>query len=286
VATTVLELVGGRYANSVRAWIWGENVSITDWVKTNDLILAAAYENNSSKTVDSSTVVLRWRDVTDSGSFTQMLTTGEINSSGNTSLVNDNALISSEATFYDDITTWVNGLEREGVNAVAITLGPAGTGTECHWAIRTQSAQDGHEYEFELYDNSNGVTIGTLVNTITMAAGLEPEVITPAAISAVAATVAPTVVKGSASITPALAAAIAATGGITIIIEGMPITIFTERSLGTTEFTERSIVTITFVGRSIDTSSFTERTLGTTAFTERSLGTTTFTERDTWIDQR
>ena len=162
---TKMYIVG--YYSSI---VWQYTLSSV-WTKTDDFILAARIY--TSKGPIARAYKLRWRDVTDEGVFADVSDTGEITYSAVTDLADDNDLLVEEKlcgvqTDY----TWQNGLESEGDNI----LPDAGTYsladeyyTEFQWALDCSGAEDEHEYEFELWDVTEGVSIGTCLASVTMA---------------------------------------------------------------------------------------------------------------------
>ncbi len=149
----------------------------SSWVKTNDFILATRIY--TSKGPIARAYKLRWRDVTDEGVFADVTDIGEITYSAVTDLIDDDDLLIDEKLCDEQGTgsrspyTWQNGLESEGDNL----LPDSGTYsladeyyTEFQWALDCSNAEDEHEYEFELWDVTEGVSIGTCLARITMAA--------------------------------------------------------------------------------------------------------------------
>ena len=144
----------------------------TGWTKTNDFILATRIYTSEGPIARA--YKLRWRDVTDAGSFVDISNTGEITYSATTDLTDGGTLeIGEKLCDAQGVYSWQNGLESEGDN-----LSPdSGTYsladeyyTEFQWALDCNNANDEHEYEFELYDATKGISIGTCGPTITMAA--------------------------------------------------------------------------------------------------------------------
>jgi len=143
----------------------------TAWTKTDDFILATRIYG--SKGPYARAYKLRWRDVTDEGTFADVTDTGEITYSAITDLTDGGDLLVEEK-LCDAQTdyTWQNGLENEGDNILpdADTYSLADEYyTEFQWALDCSNAEDEHEYEFELWDVTEGVSIGTCLATITMA---------------------------------------------------------------------------------------------------------------------
>jgi len=155
-----------------------DNGDVTGWVKTNDFILATRIYG--SKGAYNYAYTLKWRNVTDSGSFAAVGATGEISYAADTVLVDGQALpteskICSAQTNY----TWQNGMENEGDNI----LPDSGTYsladekyTELQWALDCSAAHDNDVYEFALYTSST--SIGTCLASITTAIIVVPTVTT------------------------------------------------------------------------------------------------------------
>ena len=143
-----------------------DNGDVTGWVKTNDFILATRIYG--SKGTYNYAYNLKWRNVTDSGSFAAVNSTGEISYSATTDLT-DGGTVTTKICSAQTSYTWQNGLASEGDNI----LPDAGTFalldeyyTELQWALDCSSAHDGDVYEFALYTNST--LIGTCLASIQM----------------------------------------------------------------------------------------------------------------------
>lgn len=95
--------------------------------------------------------------------------TGELTWGATTDSVDGNAVTSGEAGCAG-AGTWADGLEREGANDVT-ALGSLGTWTEFHWARDASSAGDSKQYEFRVWNVSDGVSAGTCLADITTEAG-------------------------------------------------------------------------------------------------------------------
>lgn len=160
-------LSGSRIANATRTWQANEDVDVTGWTKANDFIFAAAVESGAHSSA-TGTLQLRWRDVSDSGSFAALASTGEINWTGATDLADGTAVATGEKGCTSGLTTYIEGIEREGANDVVKALG-TNEWTEHQWAVDGSGADDGHKYEFEIYDVTEGAAVGTCLADITMA---------------------------------------------------------------------------------------------------------------------
>jgi len=156
--------------------VW-QYVMKTAWTKTDDFILATRIYG--SKGAYNFAYKLKWRNVTDGGVFADVGATGEISFSADTVLVNGQALpigskiCDEQGSGAKAIFTWQDGLESEGDNI----LPDSGTYsladeyyTELQWALSCDDAHDEDEYEFALFELTNGTSIGTCLTSITMAA--------------------------------------------------------------------------------------------------------------------
>lgn len=163
-------LTGSRIANATRTWQANEDVDVTGWDKANDFIFAAMVETTKHAGA-SATLQLRWRNVTDAGSFAALSGSGELTWSAATDLVNSNAVASGEEGCTPvSGTTLVDGVEREGANGVATAVSQ-NEYCEHQWAIDASGGLDSKQYEFEIYDTTAGASLGTCLAQITTSAG-------------------------------------------------------------------------------------------------------------------
>jgi hypothetical protein len=141
---------------------------VIDWTKTNDFILAVNIHSGGKDTV-AAQYKLRWRNKTDSGTFADMASTGAINYSADTDLVNGASIAVGGRKCSTQGDTWQDGEEVEGVaSSDSIDLA-TDYETEIHFALDCSGATDNKEYEFELYDDTLDATRGTCGATIKMA---------------------------------------------------------------------------------------------------------------------
>ena len=139
-----------------------------DWTKANDFILAMRIY--TSKGPVARAYKLRWRNVTDGGSFADVGSSGEITFNASTDLTDDGSLILGEKKCdAEGGYTWQNGLESEGDN-ISPDSGTYSLAdeyyTEFQWALDCSGAKNGCKYEFELYDVTETTIIGTCQATI------------------------------------------------------------------------------------------------------------------------
>jgi len=141
---------------------------VTGWDKSNDFILAVNI-HSGGKDTEAAQYKLKWRDVTDEGSFIDVGATGEIHYNADTVLVNGtNIPVGNRRCDSQGGDTWQAGEEVEGASlSDSIDLANQYE-TEIHFALDCSGAEDGHEYAFELYDTTNGASKGTCGATITM----------------------------------------------------------------------------------------------------------------------
>lgn len=139
------------------------------WVKTNDFILATRIYGSRGPYVRA--YKLRWR--VSGGTFVDVSDVGAITYSAVTDLGDGGDLLEEEKLCdAQDGYTWQNGLENEGDNL----LPDSGTYsladeyyTEFQWALSCDDAIDESIYEFELWDVTEPLSIGTGLSSITIA---------------------------------------------------------------------------------------------------------------------
>ena len=174
--TYYADLTACRIANSSRADQSGsDDGNVTNWTRTADFILAT--QIGTSKGVPSRRYMLNWRDVTDEGSFAPVASTGEINYTATTVLGDGTTLGSgNKLCTGTPQPSWQDGMESEGDNELPDAAGLYSLAddyyTEFQWALSSSSADYEHIYEFELYEITNGTSIGTCGSTLTTAAAV------------------------------------------------------------------------------------------------------------------
>lgn len=159
-------LAASRLLNASRSPLAADDTDVTGYDKSNEFIVVAQIDEEEGPW--NAQYMLRWRDVTDSGSFAELGATGEMKRGTATVLVNGDAVVIGEkaCTNTPSGSTWQDGEEVEGASTCdAINLADEYY-TEIHFAVNPADADDLHEYEFELYDYTNSASIGTLLATI------------------------------------------------------------------------------------------------------------------------
>ena len=147
----------------------GDDVNVTDWTRTNDIILATML--TFDKYFVGRTYKLEWRDVTAEGSFADVASTGEINYTASTVLTDANTRTGIE---YKRCTQpsgygWWKVFENEGDNACFIDS-PSDGCPEGQWALDCHTATYSHEFAFRVYDVTEGAIIGVCGATLTIQA--------------------------------------------------------------------------------------------------------------------
>jgi hypothetical protein len=149
-----------------------DNTDVTEYNKANPFIVA--FQIDEEKGPWTAQYDLRWRNVTDGGSFAVAGNTGEIRwaSTGTVSLNNGNAVTIGEkacSATGGSGSTWQDGEEAIGTYQTnSINLADE-CYTECHIGANPANALAGKQYEFQLYDSTNSAAIGTAAAKITIA---------------------------------------------------------------------------------------------------------------------
>lgn len=158
---------GSRILNATRVDQSGvDNGAVTNWVLANASILAVNI-NSGGKDTAAAQYKLRWR--ISGGSFADVASTGAIKF-GATDLVNGAAIaVGGRKCDSQGGDTWQTGYEVEGT-ALSTSIDLVDEyETEIHFSLSCADAADGSLYEFELYDGTRGVTVGTCGVTLTTA---------------------------------------------------------------------------------------------------------------------
>lgn len=163
---------GSRILDATRVDKSGsDNTNVTAWMRTSDFILAVNINSGGNDTA-AAQYKLRWRNKTDSGTFADVGSTGAINYTATTDLVNGAAIaVGGRKCDSQGADTWQAGEEVEGASlSDSIDLLDEYE-TEIHFGLDCSGATFGKEYEFELYDSTNGASRGTCGATIALAMG-------------------------------------------------------------------------------------------------------------------
>lgn len=175
MAGSAFDLTGSRTQNSTRVNQAVEDADVTNWVLTDDVVYCSMVEAVGHGGA-SGTLQLRWRNVTDSGTFAALSASGELTWSATTDLANGNAVASGEEVCTPTAgVTRVDGVEREGANDVSTTLAQ-NEYTEHQWAVEFSGSLNGKQYEFEIYDSTAGASLGTCLAQITTEVGAGPSI--------------------------------------------------------------------------------------------------------------
>ena len=163
-------LIANRLLSATRVALANDNTGVTGYNKANQFIVA--FQIDEEKGPWNAQYTLRWRNVTDAGSFAAIAATGEMAWGSATDLVNGTAITTKQCQGTGGAgSTWQNGEEVEGAaTSDAINLADEFY-TEVHFAVDPSGAHDGDQYEFQLWDETNGAAIGTGAAALTTAGG-------------------------------------------------------------------------------------------------------------------
>ncbi len=158
-------------ADTAPLWIEAEGVAVVDHIIGVDIILAVSFDGDDMNLIAGDFEV-RWRNKTDAGSMAVLAATGEMNWAAATALVNGDGVPNAEqfdsgncsGMGVDEVLN--DGLMREGANGIDLTDIADGEVHENWWAISTDDAVAGKEYEFEIVETGQS-TPYTGVNPMT-----------------------------------------------------------------------------------------------------------------------
>jgi hypothetical protein len=172
LATAKPVLQVSRLCQADRTPLANDDISVTDYDKSNEFIIA--FQLDEAKGPWTSTYTLMWRNVTDAGSFANIAATGEMAWGTGTSLVNGANVTNEEDRLCQDTgkigSTWQAGEEVEGAATSDSIILADEAYTEIHFAVDPSSALDNKEYAFQIYENGGGSAVGAAACTLTTAA--------------------------------------------------------------------------------------------------------------------
>jgi len=145
---------------------------VTDWVKTTEFIVAMNIWSGNKDTV-SSTYKLQWQDDTDVSGYSDLGSSGElIYTLDDTSWNHGDAVATGDQKCDSQGgDTRVAGERIKGQSlSDAIDLAD-NEQTELWFGVDSSSADDSHQYSFQLYSTAEGSAVGICGSTITMEAG-------------------------------------------------------------------------------------------------------------------
>jgi hypothetical protein len=158
----------------------GDGVDVTGWTKTDEFIVAINI-NSGGKETEAAAYKLKWRDVTDEGTFADIAATGEIKYDVADTSWNDGDAVATGDQVCDSIgmDTRQAGERNKDDNLTDSIDLPDEYQSELWFGLNCDDAEDNHVYEFELWDDTNSRNMGTVTATIAMAAGLTHYTIVP-----------------------------------------------------------------------------------------------------------
>ncbi|NIS69994.1 MAG: hypothetical protein GTO12_13940 [Proteobacteria bacterium] len=133
---------------------------VTGWAIGADFIVCINI-NSGGKETEAAQYKLRWRNVTDSGSYADLGTSGQLTYNSATVLVQGtNIPVGNRRCDSQGGDTWQAGEEVEGASLCdSIDLADEYE-SEIHFGVDCDNALAGKEYAFELYDDTNGASKG------------------------------------------------------------------------------------------------------------------------------
>lgn len=137
--------------------------------KTLELILATSWDSDDMDTI-SGDFELQFRNLTDLGDWTVMGAATEVKQGTSTDLVNGNAVVEAEELGQNNCSgktpSHLDGVEREGANAVTMSSIADEQNFDIHWAIDLSDATNAKEYEFRVVETGTSNVYATLAGTV------------------------------------------------------------------------------------------------------------------------
>lgn len=172
IAADAITIAGSRIFDSNRTAQAAEDTLVTNWTKTNVLVVSIGIQTAANDRCNSGdTYTVQWRNKTDAGAWTNLGGTGDLRTETTSVLVDANALTSAEHGITGTGTYIQNNTEEEtGAGSFSARF-ENGDWAAVQFSVNPANAQDGKEYEFRLNVSCNsGSATPTGLATVTMAA--------------------------------------------------------------------------------------------------------------------
>lgn len=156
----------GQDAVSNIIWRGNCGLDVLDWVKTNKAIIAASI-TSSAHAPASESFQLRWRNLTDAGSFATLTTSGELRRGISAGCITNTDTVGDPSLCPFDIPDDSEEVENESPLQTASMSCAKENYIFTQWCVDFSFALDTKEYEFEIYSQTESASCGVCPSTIT-----------------------------------------------------------------------------------------------------------------------
>lgn len=158
----------GKDGISSITWQSSCGIDVVDYTKADQAIIAAIL-TSSAHTPPLTSFQLRWRNFTDnpSGSFIAFTTSGELQRGVSAGCISNTDPVADPSACAGTVDA-SEEVENESPLQSASLSCAKNNYIELQFCVDFSNALDGKEYEFELYDMTEGASCGTLAATITV----------------------------------------------------------------------------------------------------------------------
>lgn len=158
--------IGQDGASSI-SWQASCEVDVSGWVKTNKIIIAGVL-TTGEHAPSAGSFQLRWRNVTDAGSFAILVSgSGELRAGTSAGCITNTDPVGAFSGCAGATPTDDEEVENESPLQTASLQCVRDEFIETQWCVDFSNALDGKEYEFELYNATATESCGTLAASIT-----------------------------------------------------------------------------------------------------------------------
>ena len=165
--------IGLDGASSI-TWQAACEVAVIDWDKT-DQVIFSAHANSTSHAPASESFRLQWRNVSDSGTFADLVTgSGELRAGISAGAIINTDPVGSSDGCGTGTPSQTEEVENESPLQTASLTATKNNSLEMQWCIDFSNALDSKEYAFQLYSVTGGEALGQCTPTITTDAGAAP----------------------------------------------------------------------------------------------------------------
>ncbi len=158
--------IGEDGAGSI-TWNVACQIDEVDWVKTVQAIISVDCLSGAHSP-GSESFQLRWRNLTDAGSFATLTTSGELRRGISAGAINNTDPVGDPQNCPSGTIDASEEVENESPLQSASLSASQNDLIETQWCGDMSNALDGKEYEFDLYSQTEGASVGVCTPTITI----------------------------------------------------------------------------------------------------------------------
>lgn len=158
---------------------WQTAGDVTGWDVANKIIISLDVQELVAHTPASTTLNVQWRNITDSGSWTDLAATGEMKIATTTGYADGDTISSAQGTGCATGSFQSGDSFKDETGSNAFQMSSKNNWTETWWCADPAGAPANKEYEYRIYDQGQATALTPGTNyTLTTAATAETKTVT------------------------------------------------------------------------------------------------------------